>query len=278
MIIVDISSGYVSIEHGFRGPNYSVSSACATACHAIANSYNHILLGDADVMVTGGTEATITNLGFAGFTQAHAMSTHYNDTPEKGSRPFDKDRDGFVMGEGSGILIIEELEHALKRGAKIYCEIASYGMSADAYHITLPVPDGAGAALAMSRALEKAGLKPEDIQLINAHGTATPPGDIIETNAIKTVFGEHAYKLKVNSTKSMVGHTLGAAGSIESIAVIKMIQEGIVHPTINIESQDPQCDLDYVPNKAQKLDIKYAMNNSFGFGGHDITLLFKKYE
>jgi len=278
MLITDIAAGYISIEYGFRGPNYSVSSACASASHGIACAYNHIMLGDADVMVTGGAEAAMSGLGYAGFTQAQALSTHYNDTPEKASRPFDKDRDGFVMGEGAGVIVLEELEHAKKRGANILAELVSYGVSGDAYHITAPTPDGSGAALAMKSALKKANLKPEDIQLVNTHGTSTPLGDIGETKAIKLAFGEHAYKLKVNSTKSMIGHTLGAAGGIEAIAVVKMIQDGIIHPTINLDNPDPECDLDYVPNKAIEYDVEYGISNSFGFGGHNVTLVFRKYQ
>lgn len=278
MLITDIASGYVSIEYGYRGPNYDVSSACASASHGISVSYNHIILGDADVMITGGAEATLSPLCFAGFTQAMALSTHYNDTPTKASRPFDKDRDGFVMAEGAGILILEELEHAKKRGAKIYAELIGYGMSADAHHITAPCPDGSGAALAITNALSKAGLVPEDIQLVNTHGTSTPLGDAAETKALKLAFGDYAYKLKINSTKSMTGHTLGAGGGIESIAVIKMLETGIVHPTINLDTPDPECDLDYVPNKAIEFQAEYALSNSFGFGGHDVSIIYKKYE
>ncbi len=277
LLIVDIASGNVSIKYNFQGPNYAVSSACATASHAFAVSFNHILVGDCDVMVCGGTEAAMSTLGYAGFTQAKAVSTR-NDAPEKASRPFDIDRDGFVMAEGAGILVLEELEHAKKRGAKIYAEIAGYGVSADAHHITAPRPDGYGAALAMKNALRKANLDIKQIQLINAHGTSTSLGDIAETQAIKEVFGDYAYKLKVNSTKSMTGHTLGAAGGVEAIAVIKMINEGMIHPTVNLDNPDPQCDLDYVPNKAINYDIEYAMSNSFGFGGHDVTIVFKKYK
>jgi 3-oxoacyl-[acyl-carrier-protein] synthase II len=230
------------------------------------------------MMITGGSEASMSPLGYAGFTQAQALSTAYNSTPEKSSRPFDKGRDGFVMGEGAGILVIEELEHAKNRGARIFAELASYGVSGDAFHITAPIPDGSGAALAMRNALKKAGLKPSDIQLVNTHGTSTPLGDIAETKAIKSVFGDHSYNLKVNSTKSMIGHTLGAAGGIEAIAVIKMIESGIVHPTINLDNPDPECDLNYVPGKAIACDITYGISNSFGFGGHNVTLVFKKYE
>ncbi|MGC8764658.1 MAG: beta-ketoacyl-ACP synthase II [Brevinematia bacterium] len=278
MIITDISSGYIAIEYGFKGPNYSVSSACASASHAISCAFNHIVNGDAEVMITGGSEAALSPLGFAGFTQAQALSTSFNETPEKASRPFDRDRDGFVMAEGAGILVLEELEHARKRGAKIYAEIVSYGMSDDANHITAPCPDGSGGALAMMNALNKAHLKPEDIQLVNTHGTSTPLGDVAETKGVKLVFGKHAYKLKLNSTKSMTGHTLGAAGGIEAIAVIKMIEDGLIHPTINLENPDPECDLDYTPNVAVKADIKYAISNSFGFGGHNVSIIFKKFD
>ncbi len=277
MLISDIASGYISIIYGFRGPNYSVVSACASASHSICSAFNHIFVGDSDIVITGGSEAAITNLGFAGFTQSLALSIHYNDRPEKASRPFDKDRDGFIMAEGAGILILEELEHAKKRGVNIYAELVSYGVSGDAHHITAPCPDGSGAALAMKNALNKAKISPTEIQLVNAHGTSTELGDIAETKAIKSVFGKNAYKIKVNSTKSMTGHSLGASGAIEAIAVIKMIQSGIIHPTINLENPDPECDLDYVPNKAVRYDVNYAISNSFGFGGHNATLVFKKY-
>ncbi len=278
MLISDIASGYVSIEYGFRGPNYSVVSACASASHSICAAFNHILLGDADIVITGGSEAAITNIGYAGFTQALALSTHYNDNPAKASRPFDKGRDGFVMAEGSGILVLEELEHAKKRGAKIHAELISYGVSGDAHHITAPCGDGSGAAIAMKNSLKKAGLSPQDIQLVNTHGTSTELGDIAETKALKSVFGDYAYKLNINSTKSMTGHSLGASGAIEAIAVIKMIQSGIVHPTINLDNPDPECDLNYTPNKPVKCDLTFALSNSFGFGGHNATLVFKKYE
>jgi 3-oxoacyl-[acyl-carrier-protein] synthase II len=278
MLISDIASGYVSIEYGYHGPNYAVVSACASAGHSISNAFNHILMDDADVIISGGAEAAITGIGFAGFTQAMALSTHYNDTPEKASRPFDTGRDGFVMGEGAGIFVLEELEHAQKRGAKIYAELLSYGVSGDAHHITAPVPDGSGGALAAKNALKKAGIRPEDVQLVNAHGTSTELGDIAETKGIKKVFGEHAYKLKVNSTKSMVGHCLGAAAAIEGIACVKMLQNGVAHPTINLENPDPECDLDYVPNKAVEYNMTHVVSNSFGFGGHNVSLVFKKFE
>lgn len=277
MLISDIASGYVSIEYGFRGPNYAAVSACASGGHAIANAFNHIAANDADVVITGGAEATITKIGFAGFTQAMALSTHFNDTPQKASRPFDKGRDGFVMGEGAGILVLEELEHAKKRGAKIYAELLSYGVSGDAHHITAPCPDGSGAGLAMKNAIRKAGINREDIQLVNTHGTSTELGDIAETMATKSVFGEHAYKLKLNSTKSMTGHCLGAAAGIEAIACVMMIRDGVIHPTINLDDPDPQCDLNYVPNKAVTQELTYAISNSFGFGGHNVSLVFKKF-
>lgn len=278
MLIADIASGYISIEYGYHGPNYAVASACASAGNGIACAFNHILVGDADVMITGGCEAAMSTLGYAGFTQMQALSTHFNDNPEKGSRPFTKDRDGFVMGEGAGVLVIEELSHAKKRGAKILAELVSYGVSGDAHHITAPCPDGLWTGLAMKNAMKKADISPTDVQLINAHGTSTPPGDLAETIAVKSAFGDHAYKLLINSTKSMIGHTLGAAGGIEAIAVIKMIQDKIVHPTINLDNPDPECDLNYVPNKAVSCDITYGLSNSFGFGGHNVTLVFKKYE
>lgn len=276
MLISDIASGYVSIQYGFRGPNYAAVSACASGGHAVVNAFNHIQANDADIVITGGAEATITRIGFAGFTQAMALSTHYNDTPQKASRPFDKDRDGFVMGEGAGILILEEYEHAKKRGAKIYAEVLGYGVSGDAHHITAPCPDGSGAALAMKNAIRKAGIRSDEIQLVNTHGTSTELGDIGETKAVKSVFGEHAYKLKVNSTKSMTGHCLGAAAGIEAIACVMMIRDGIVHPTINLDNPDPECDLNYTPNQAVKQDTTYAISNSFGFGGHNVSLIFKK--
>ncbi|NPV00593.1 MAG: beta-ketoacyl-ACP synthase II [Brevinematales bacterium] len=276
-IITDITSGHVSIEYGYRGPNYSISSACASASHSIAVSYMHIINEDADVMVTGGSEAAMNPLGIAGFTQAQALSTHYYDNPAISSRPFDTGRDGFVMAEGAGVMVLEEYEHAKKRGATIYAEMLGYGMSGDANHITAPCPDGSGAALAIERALKRSGLKMTDIQLVNTHGTSTQLGDIAETTAVKRVFGDHAYKLKVNSTKSMTGHTLGAAGGIEAVAVVKMLETGIIHPTINLDNPDPECDLDYVPNKAIEYPVDYAISDSFGFGGHNVTVVFKKF-
>jgi 3-oxoacyl-[acyl-carrier-protein] synthase II len=275
MVISDTASAYVSILNGYRGPNYTTVSACASGNHAIVASIMHILLGDADVMIAGGSEGSLNGLSIAGFTQIDALSK--NDNPEKASRPFDKKRDGFVIAEGCGILVLETLDHALRRGAKIYAEIVGYGVSGDAYHHVAPCPDGFGAAIAMKNAIKMAGISPNDVQLINAHGTSTPLGDKSEVVAIKTVFGDHAYKLKVNSTKSMIGHTLGAAGGVEAVAVAKMLETGKIHPTVNQEEPDPECDLDFVPNKFVELDVEYALSNSFGFGGHNASVLFRKW-
>lgn len=277
MLINNIASGHVSIKYGFRGPNYSVTSACASGAHGIAAAYNHIITGDADVMIVGGTEAALTALGYAGFSQAQALSTGFNDTPERASRPFDKDRDGFVMGEGAGVIVLESYDHAQKRGARILSEMISFGMSADCHHITAPCPDGSGAALAMEKALESGSVTKDMIGLINTHGTSTPLGDIAETTAIKRVFGEQARRLQLNSTKSMIGHTLGAAGGIEAIVLAKMLAEGKVHPTINLDNPDPECDLDYTAHQTAETDAQYGLSNSFGFGGHNISLLLKKY-
>ncbi|MBO6792323.1 MAG: beta-ketoacyl-ACP synthase II [Balneolaceae bacterium] len=277
MLIPDLVSGQISIRYGFRGPNFCAVSACATGSHNIGIAYDMIRYGQSDYAVTGGTEAPITRIGISGFNAMKAMSTR-NDEPERASRPFDTDRDGFVLGEGSGIFILEELESAISRGARIYGEIVGYGYSADAYHITAPDPDGGGVQLSMNNALDAAGIKPEDVDHINMHGTSTPLGDIAETNSIKKVFGDHAYTMNLNSTKSMTGHTLGAAGAIESVAALLAIYHGIVPPTINIDNQDPECDLNYTANKAVVRDIRYALNNAFGFGGHNSTLVFKKYE
>jgi len=277
MLIPDLVSGQISIRHGFRGPNFCAVSACATGSHNIGIAYDLIKYGQSDYAVTGGTEAPITRIGIAGFNSMKAMSTR-NDDPAKASRPFDIDRDGFVLGEGSGIFILEELESARSRGARIYGEIAGYGYSADAFHITAPDPDGGGVQIAMNNALQAAGIKPEDVDHINMHGTSTPLGDIAETNSIKKVFGKHAYSINLNSTKSMTGHTLGAAGAIESVAALLAIYHGTVPPTINVDNQDPECDLNYTANEAEVRDIRYALNNAFGFGGHNSTLVFKKYE
>ncbi len=275
--IINLASGYVAIRYKAYGPNSAVVTACATGTHAIGDAFKIIQRGDADVMIAGGSESTITPLALGGFGVMRALSTR-NDEPEKASRPFDKKRDGFVIAEGAGILILEELEHAKKRGAKILAEIVGYGMSSDAYHITAPDQTGHGAAKAMKAALDDAGVAPEQVDYINAHGTSTPLNDKIETLAIKKVFGEHAYSLAVSSTKSMTGHLLGAAGAVEAIYTILTLYNGIIPPTINYEEPDPDCDLDYVPNKARKADVKFALSNSFGFGGTNASLLFKRYE
>ena len=277
MLIINMASGMVSIRYGLRGPNTSVVTACATGAHSIGEAMRLIQRGDADVMIAGGAEAAITPLGFGGFCSIRALSTR-NDEPEKASRPFEKNRDGFVMGEGAGVLVLEELEHAKKRGARIYGELTGYGMSADAYHVTMPEPDGTGAQLAMRRALEDARLAAEDVDYINAHGTSTPYNDKFETIAIKSLFNSHASKLAVSSTKSMTGHLLGAAGAVELIACLMALREGIIPPTINYETPDPECDLDYVPNQAREQRIRIAMSNSFGFGGHNAVLIAKRFE
>lgn len=277
MMIVDIVPGYISIRYGFKGPNYCTVSACASSANAIADAVMLIERGLADVVVTGGSESAICPMGIGSFNAMRALSTR-NDEPQKASRPFDAQRDGFVMGEGAGTLILESLEHALNRGAKIYAEVAGFGLTADAYHITAPAPYGEGAARSMSLALKDAGLLPEDIDYINAHGTSTKENDKNETQAIKTVFGDHAYKLAINSTKSMIGHLLGAAGAVEAIATILSINTGKIHPTINYEYPDPECDLFYVPNQAIEREVKAAISNSFGFGGHNVSIVFKKFE
>jgi 3-oxoacyl-[acyl-carrier-protein] synthase II len=276
-MIADIAPGQISIKYGFRGPNFATVSACASSSNAIIDALNYIRLGYADVMVSGGSEATVAIAGIGGFNALQALSTR-NDDPATASRPFDKDRDGFVSGEGAGTLILEEYEHAKARGAKIYAEVAGGGLSADAYHITAPHPDGLGAKNVMLNCLKDAGLKPEDVDAINMHGTSTPLGDIAESKAIIEVFGEHAYTLNINSTKSMTGHLLGAAGAVEAIASILAIKNGIVPPTINHFTDDDQIDsrLNFTFNKAQKRDVKVAMSNTFGFGGHNACVLFKK--
>ena len=277
MLISDMAAGMVSILFGMKGPNLAIVTACASATHAIGEAAHIIRRGDADVMIAGGSEAAITAMACAGFCAARALSTR-NDDPEHASRPFDLNRDGFVMGEGAGIMVVEALDHALARGAAIYGEVVGFGMSGDAYHITAPAPGGEGAARSMAAAISSAGMRPEDIDYINAHGTSTEDNDRIETEAIKTVFGDHAYKVPISSSKSMTGHLLGAAGAVEGMACLCAIRDGIIPPTINYETPDPECDLDYVPNQARKLDVKVAMSNSFGFGGHNATLVFAKYE
>lgn len=277
MMITDLAAGQISIILGAGGPNFCTVSACASASHAIGEAFVAIKRDTADVMITGGAEASITPLGVAAFCGARTLSAR-NDEPEKASRPFDIDRDGFVMGEGSGIVVIEELRHAQARGATIYAELIGYGATADAHHITQPDPSGRGAMRAMDMAIKEAGIKKEEVDYINAHGTSTEIGDVAETKAIKELFGGHAYDLLVSSTKSMTGHLLGAAGAIELIACALAIDNGIVPPTINLDSPDPQCDLNYVPNTAVKKDIKVALSNSFGFGGHNASLIIKRFE
>ena len=273
-MIVNMASGLVAIEHGLKGPNYCVVSACASGAHSIGEALRQIQRGDADAMVAGGTEAAICPLGIAGFSSMRAMSTR-NDAPEKASRPFDADRDGFIMGEGSGIVVLEEYEHARKRGARIYCELSGYGATCDASHITAPAPGGEGAARAMKKAVADAGLVASDVDYVNAHGTSTPLNDKNETAAIRAAFGEHADKIMVSSTKSMTGHLLGAAGGIETVICALALQNGIVPATMNYETPDPDCTLDYVPNAARNVKIRAALNNSLGFGGHNCSLLLK---
>ncbi len=273
-LIGNMCSGLVAIEYGARGPNFGVVSACATGTHALGEAAHAIRRGDADIMIAGGSEAAITPFAYASFCSMKAMSTR-NEDPEKASRPFDKNRDGFVMGEGAGILILESLEHAQARGARIYCELAGYAATCDAFHITQPDPDGKGLSLAMRRALASAGAKPEDIDYINAHGTSTPYNDKFETLAIKRVFGDHARKLAISSTKSMTGHLLGAAGGIESVICAKTIEKQMLAPTINYEEPDPECDLDYVPNQARAASVRAVLSNNLGFGGQNTAAVFR---
>jgi len=277
MLIANLASGQIAIQFGPKGPNTCVVTACATGAHCIGDAFRAIVYGDAEAMIAGGTEANITPLTVGGFNAMKALSTR-NDEPQKACRPFEKNRDGFVVAEGAGILILEELEFALRRKAKIYSELVGYGYTGDAYHITAPSPDGDGAVRCMRMAIKDGGLKPEDVDHINAHGTSTPLNDLTETLAIKAVFGNHAKKIPISSTKSMTGHLLGAAGSTEAIFTILAIRDGIMPPTINYEEPDPQCDLDYVPNVARRQPIKIAMSNAFGFGGTNATLVFKKVE
>ena len=276
MFITDIAAGIVSMQFNAKGPNYATVSACATAAHAIGDAFRTIQYGDADVMICGGSEAAVTPMAIAGFANMKALSER-NESPETASRPFDLTRDGFVMGEGAGVVVLEELEHALKRGARIYAEVAGYGATGDAYHLTAPAPDGEGAQRAMKRALNDAGLTPADVQYINAHGTSTPANDLNETRAIKAVFGEHAAGLNVSSTKSSTGHMLGAAGAVEFIISALAVREGIVPPTINYGTPDPECDLNYTPNASVKREMTAAISNSFGFGGHNVSLAVRKF-
>jgi 3-oxoacyl-[acyl-carrier-protein] synthase II len=276
MLILNMASGLVSMYYKLRGPNMATCTACATSSHAIGEAWRTIKMGDADVMIAGGAEATITPFGMGGFCAMRALSTR-NDEPKRASRPFDRDRDGFVMSEGAGIVILEELEHALARGAKIYAEVAGYGNTGDANHMTAPDPEGRGAARCMAMALKHAGLNPEDVDYINAHGTSTPLGDIAETKAIKLLFKEHAKKLAVSSTKGAIGHMLGAAGAVELVICAKAIENNIAPPTINLDNPDPECDLDYVPNKPREMKINAVLNNSFGFGGHNACIALKRF-
>lgn len=276
MMISNMASGIVSMEYGFAGPNMCIVTACATANNSLGEAWRIIKFGDADCFVAGGCEATITPLGISGFAAMKALSTR-NDEPERACRPFDKDRDGFIMGEGAGIMVLEELEHAKRRGAPIYCELAGYGATADAYHMTAPLPEGEGAARAMAIAMKHAGVNPGDVDYINAHATSTPIGDICETRAIKLALGDAARTTAVSSTKSMTGHLLGAAGGVEMAACALAIKHGVIPPTINLENPDPECDLDYVPNVAREKKVRVALNNSFGFGGHNATLIAKEF-
>jgi 3-oxoacyl-[acyl-carrier-protein] synthase II len=272
--LINLASGNVSIRYGFKGPNHAVVTACSTGAHALGDAARLIQIDDADVMVCGGAEAAICRLGMAGFAASRALSTNFNDTPSRASRPWDKDRDGFVMGEGAGIVVLEEYEHAKKRGAKIYAELIGYGMSGDAYHVTAPAEDGNGAFRSMRNALKRAKLGPDQIDYINAHGTSTPLGDEIELGAVKRLFGDHAYKLSMSSTKSAIGHLLGAAGSVEAIFSILAMRDGIAPPTLNLENPSPGCDIDLVPKEAKERKIRHVLSNSFGFGGTNASLIF----
>jgi 3-oxoacyl-[acyl-carrier-protein] synthase II len=274
--LINLASGQISIKHGFRGPNHAVVTACASGSHAIGDAARLIQMGDADVMVAGGAEAAICRVGMAGFASAKALSTGYNDTPEKASRPWDRGRDGFVMGEGAGILVLEELEHARARGAKIYAELTGYGLSGDAHHITAPAEDGDGAYRCMRMALKRAALPVEAIDYINAHGTSTPAGDVIEVRAVKKLFGDHAYKVAMSSTKSAIGHLLGAAGAVEAVFSILALNHNVIPPTLNLDDPDEECDLNFVPHQAQEKVLTHVLSNSFGFGGTNASLVFSK--
>ena len=273
--LINLVSGHVSIRNGFKGPNHAVVTACSTGAHAIGDAARLIMWDDADVMVAGGTEAAVCRLGVAGFCAARALATSFNDTPQQASRPWDKDRDGFVMGDGAGIVVLEEYEHAKKRGATIYAEIVGYGLSGDAHHITAPAPDGDGAQRCMKMALKRAQMNPEDIDYVNAHGTSTLLGDEIELNAVKRVFGDAAYKISMSSTKSAIGHLLGAAGAVEAIYSILAIRNGVVPPTLNLDNPSPGCDIDLVPHQPKQRRVRAALSNSFGFGGTNASLIFK---
>ena len=272
--LINLASGHVSIRYGFTGPNHAVVTACSSGAHAIGDAARLIMLDDADVMVCGGTEAAICRLGLAGFAAARALSTGFNHDPPRASRPWDRERDGFVIGEGAGILVLEEYAHAKRRGAKIYAEVIGYGMSSDAFHLTAPSEDGKGACRSMRNALKRAGLAPDKIDYINAHGTSTPLGDEVELGAVKRVFGGHAYELSMSSTKSAIGHLLGAAGSVEAIFSILAIRDGVVPPTLNLDNPSPSCDIDLVPKHAKRREVRYVLSNSFGFGGTNASLIF----
>jgi 3-oxoacyl-[acyl-carrier-protein] synthase II len=277
MLISNMASGLISMEFGLRGPNLCIVTACATSNNALGESWRMIKFGDADIFLAGGSEASIVPIGLAGFGAMKALSTR-NDEPQRASRPFDRDRDGFVMSEGAGVVVVEELEHAKARGAKIYCELAGYGLTADAFHMTAPPAKGEGAARAMQLALDHAGVRPEDVDYINAHATSTGLGDVSETYAIKSTFGEHAKTVAISATKSMTGHLLGGAGAVEMAACALAIRDSIIPPTINLENPDPECDLDYTPNKARERKVRVAINNSFGFGGHNATLVARAFQ
>ncbi len=277
MLIADIAAGQISMRYNLRGPNYATTSACATSSHAIADAFILIQRGDADMMVTGGSEAVVTPMAIGGFNSMKALSTR-NDSPQTASRPYDKGRDGFVLGEGGGVVVLETLERAMDRGATIFGEIVGIGLSGDAYHLTAPHPEGEGAHRSMAQSIRDAGIEPTDIDYINVHGTSTPLGDIAEVKGICSLFGDHSQKLLISATKSMTGHLLGAAGAIEAIATILSLQNGIIHPTINNEDPDPDITIDFVPNKAREADIRYAISNTFGFGGHNASLCFRKFE
>ncbi len=276
-VLANMASGHVAMRHGFKGPNTCTVTACAASTHSIGDAYRFIQHGDADLMIAGGAESVITPMSIGGFSVMKALSTR-NDEPQRASRPFDRDRDGFVVGEGAGILVLEELTHAINRGARIYAEVIGYGMSADAYHMTMPDPEGDGAARCMQAALASAGLRPEEVDYINAHGTSTPLNDKIETRALKTVFGELAYSIPVSSTKSITGHLLGAAGGVEAVFSVLTIRDNVIPPTINYENKDPDCDLDYVPNEARAVEVNVVISNSFGFGGTNASIAFRSYE
>jgi 3-oxoacyl-[acyl-carrier-protein] synthase II len=274
--LINLASGHVSIRYGFKGPNHAVVTACSTGAHAIGDAARLIMLDDADVMVAGGAEAAICRIGIAGFAACRALSTGYNDTPEQGSRPYDKGRDGFVMGEGAGVVVLEEYEHAKARGAKIYAEVVGYGLSGDAHHITAPADDGDGGFRSMAAAIKRAGLNREDIDYVNAHGTSTPLGDEIELGAVKRLFGDHAYELSMSSTKSAIGHLLGAAGAVEAIYSIMAINTNVVPPTINLDDPSDSCDIDLVPHTAKEREVRHVLSNSFGFGGTNASLVFSE--